>query len=84
MSATAGLHPHQLRMLDERADLADRVHKLAAFTGSETHRDLDLHEQYLQVRQLNAMREYLTHLTARIELWMPTLRPEPGSLEPSE
>lgn len=60
------LQIHQHRMLTERDDLADKVAKLDAYTGSERFRTVDQDEQMRMVRQLNHMRGYLQALDERI------------------
>lgn len=61
-----GLQLYQLRVIDERDDLLDKVEKLFRFTGSETMRTLPHAEQWRLVRQLDHQRSYLAVLNERI------------------
>lgn len=58
---------YQSRVHAEFAELTERTQKLEAFTGSDTFRTLDTHEQGRMVRQLNHMRGYRDVLAERIE-----------------
>ncbi len=63
------LEPHQQRVVDERAELAQRVDKLEAFTGGDVFRGLPAAERWAMVDQLQAMRGYRNALDRRIALW---------------
>ena len=61
--------PHQQRMLDEHAELSDRINKLEAFTGTEMFEQIPELERCLLNHQLIAMHSYAGILRHRIRLW---------------
>ena len=65
----AQLEPYQQRMLDEHAELSDRISKLEAFTGTEAFEQLPELERCLLNHQLIAMHSYAGILRHRIRLW---------------
>ena len=58
--------PHQIRVVNERDDLATKVERLRAFLGSDTYSKLDHAERGRLDRQLGAMMIYLDILDERI------------------
>lgn len=60
------LHLFQMRVIAEREELAIRVEKLHAFTGTDTMRALDQAERVRLMRQLDAMKLYEQVLGERI------------------
>ena len=65
----AQLEPYQQRMLDEHAELSDRISKLEAFTGTEMFEQIPELERCLLNHQLIAMHSYAGILRHRIRLW---------------
>lgn len=70
----SGILPHQQRMLDELAELDDRMTKLDKFlaglaAGNPAPPGVDQHEIDLLVCQLAAMSAYHAALHARIRRW---------------
>ena len=63
------LLPHQQRVVDEYADLSEKIDKLAAFFGTETYKGMRLAEKVLLSRQLSAMTDYQGILAERISLF---------------
>ena len=61
--------PHQQRMLDEHAELSDRISKLEAYTGTEMFEQIPEQERCLLNHQLIAMHSYAGILRHRIRLW---------------
>ena len=59
--------PHQLRVLEERQKLSDKIIKLEAFANSPTFRQLDSVEQGLLTTQAYYMRQYEEVLKERIQ-----------------
>ena len=59
--------PHQLRVLEEREELSDRITKLEAFANSPTFRQLDSVEQGLLTTQTYYMIQYEEVLKERIQ-----------------
>ena len=60
------LHLFQARVIAERDELAVKVEKLHAFTGTETMRALDQAERVRLMRQFAAMKDYEQVLNERI------------------
>jgi hypothetical protein len=61
------LEPHQYRMLNERAELRDRLEKLLAFVNSGSYADVNQDERERLGRQVEHMGDYLAVLNERIE-----------------
>lgn len=61
------LKPHQQRVVDEKAELDERLQKLDAFTRTPTFDRLDGNERSLMLSQAEAMLRYSKILGARIE-----------------
>lgn len=61
-----GLAPHQQRVVDEKAELGERIHKLVAFLVSPLFAALPVDEQMRLKRQTIAMDQYFTILAERI------------------
>lgn len=57
---------HELRVVEEKADLDDKLKKLQKFVFSETFSSLDLGERWRLTTQCHIMTEYSAILTARI------------------
>lgn len=66
---TLALQPHQLRVLEERAQLHERITKLDAFHDSPKFSSLPAEERVLLFEQRAHMGLYLAALDARIQLW---------------
>ena len=62
----SGLPPHQQRVIDEKAELDDKLTKLDAFTVTDRFLGLPLQEQSRMVNQSVHMRNYSEVLGARI------------------
>jgi hypothetical protein len=60
---------YQQRVLDEKAELDGRLHRLRAFFETESFPKLDLLEQDRMRRQAAAMSAYQSILRERIEAW---------------
>ena len=60
------LEPHQYRLLNERADLRDRLEKLDLFIHSEAFPMVPPPERDRLTRQANHMGEYLNVLNERV------------------
>jgi hypothetical protein len=63
------LAPHQTRVLNERADLAEKIERLDSFLKCETFQTIGLNDQLLLKEQRYHMREYLSILDRRIALF---------------
>lgn len=62
----AALEPFQLRVIEERDQLQERLSRLNAFlVSSQFYVTLDEHNQLLLTRQAAAMQEYLDILIER-------------------
>lgn len=70
-TATSYLQPHQQRVVDERAELDERLAKLSAFIDGATFRTLDADEQNRLEQQAAVMATYSDILTERIAAFMP-------------
>jgi len=60
------LQPHQQRVVEEEAELAERLKKLSLFFTTEVYAKLAVEEQLRLRRQQSAMAEYLAILQDRI------------------
>lgn len=63
------LQPHQRRVLEERAQLHERIVKLDAFHNSPTFSQLPNSERALLFEQRAHMGLYLACLDARLQSW---------------
>lgn len=63
------IQPHQQRVLEERAQLYERVTKLDAFHDSPKFSTLPVEERALLFEQRAHMGLYLAALDARLRLW---------------
>ena len=63
---TMSLLPHQQRVVEEEAELADRLKKLGLFFTTEIYATLEVEEQLRLRRQQSAMADYLAILQDRI------------------
>lgn len=63
-----GVAPHLQRVIAEKAQLDDRIQKLAAFFKTETFIGLPAKQQELLVTQLSCMQEYSGLLAERLAL----------------
>jgi hypothetical protein len=61
------MQPHQLQVVDDQADLADKIDRLDQFIQGESFRKLPLDEQARLQWQLGVMEEYSTVLLERID-----------------
>ena len=61
------LEPHQYRLLNERAELRDRLEKLLTFINCAAFRSVPPAERDRLQRQANHMGEYLNVLNERVE-----------------
>lgn len=69
--AVAGLAPHQQRVVDEKAELDDRLTKLCAFTKTMTFASLDSDERNRLDQQAATMAMYSDILADRIAAFTP-------------
>jgi hypothetical protein len=60
------MHAHEVRVVEERRELADRLDRLEAFLGGDTFMRLEEGERELLERQARVMREYVDVLDERI------------------
>ena len=65
-SQAQSLQPHQQRVLEEKAQLDERIAKLSAFVETSVCRALDGSEQFDLHNQLNSMECYSAALGRRI------------------
>lgn len=63
------MEPYQVRMLEEREELAEKVERLQKFNESTQFSTLEKGEQNRLRRQLDAMCLYLYILNERIDVW---------------
>ncbi len=63
------IQPHQQRVVDEKAQLDERIKKLQTFIWGEKFDKLDRVEQDLMRQQLDAMHNYSTVLNNRLLFW---------------
>lgn len=61
------MQPHQQRVVDEKAELDDKITKLAAFINGDICKTLEHRNQELLSKQLGYMRNYSETLSLRIE-----------------
>lgn len=61
------LEPHQYRLLNERAELGERLHKLLEFIHCPAFPNVDPAEQKRLKLQSDHMGEYLNVLNQRVE-----------------
>lgn len=64
------LQPHQQRVVDEKAQLDERLGKLVAFYDTPIYASLDKAEQGRLMRQGQAMSEYSQILGERINVFI--------------
>jgi hypothetical protein len=62
--------PHQQRVVDERAELVDKITKLDSFVAGSMFSTLVMEEQGRLSKQLEIMRDYATVLQARIDAFV--------------
>ena len=62
--------PHQQRVVDERAELVDKITKLDSFVAGSMFSTLVMDEQGRLSKQLEIMRDYATVLQARIDAFV--------------
>ena len=62
--------PHQQRVVDERAELVDKITKLDSFVAGSMFSTLVREEQGRLSKQLEIMRDYATVLQARIDAFV--------------
>lgn len=67
MSTDTNIPPYQQRVLDERAQLAERLDKLEKFTQGPLYENLNDIDKNLLIKQGMAMSNYLQVLDQRIE-----------------
>lgn len=72
------LEEHERRVVEERAELSDRVTKLSAFLGGDVAGSLGEVDIFLLRSQFVWMRSYLDVLDRRIELFTSRLEREDG------
>ena len=60
------MQPHQLRVVEERIDLEEKIHNLTAFMTSARVAQVSLAESYRMRRQLQHMQDYSRALLDRI------------------
>lgn len=60
------MQPHEQRVINEKAELDERIQKLNAFVRGDVFFNLAYIEQMRLCRQLTVMREYSTILYERI------------------
>lgn len=64
------IQPHQQRVIDEKAELDEKIAKLRTFTETDKpFNDLPREERMLLLHQLEAMDIYSSALRCRMELW---------------
>ena len=69
--------PHQLRVIEEEAQLADRLTKLSEFFKSDFYNNsLPIEDQLRMRRQQSAMADYLAILQDRIQAFQRPVREE--------
>lgn len=74
------MQPHQQRVVDEKAELSDKLDKLETFEGGPIFSGLDPSEQTRLTRQLLIMKLYEQVLAERISAF-PKPRPTIAELE---
>lgn len=63
------LQPHQQRVIEEKRELDEKIHKLTVFLASAASTQVSLSEARLMHEQLNYMLQYSKVLQRRIELF---------------
>lgn len=63
------LAPHQQRVVEEKRELDERIHKLTVFLASAASAQVSLVEANLMHEQLKHMLQYSKTLQQRIRLW---------------
>ena len=58
---------HEIRVMEEKAQLGEKLIKLRMFLDGETYKKLPSEDRILLSRQCEAMEEYYEVLTERIE-----------------
>lgn len=66
--------PHQLRVIQEKEELSEKILKLEAFANSKEFRNLDTVEQGLLTTQAYYMRQYEHILKERIEWFLNNIK----------
>lgn len=74
------MKPHEQRVVDERAELSERLSKLDAFIASDVFKTVDEDSRRLLLEQRHYMGNYANVLSLRIALFKPdpALEPMPG------
>lgn len=62
------LQDYQMRVIEEKSELDDKIYKLKAFIGSDKSSEIDLVEFNLLIDQYKVMLEYSSILNKRINL----------------
>jgi hypothetical protein len=65
----SALQPHQERVLEEFAQLTERIGKLSQFLGTAVYRELSVIDRELLSEQLSAMSAYQRVLRMRLSVW---------------
>lgn len=60
------MQPHQQRVVDEKAELDDKISKLTVFTGGDIFKSIHQEDQDLLIDQLSLMAKYSQVLEKRI------------------
>lgn len=60
------MQPHQQRVVDEKAELDDKISKLTTFTGGDIFKSIHQEDQDLLIDQLSLMAKYSQVLEKRI------------------
>ncbi|HDU8496885.1 TPA: hypothetical protein RG419_003582 [Morganella morganii] len=60
------MQPHQQRVVDEKAELDDKISKLTVFTGGDIFKSIHQEDQDLLIDQLSLMAKYSQVLQKRI------------------
>jgi len=63
------IEPHQVRVMEERNHLMDKLQRLNSFVDSSTFHCLPFNEKDVLQRQRVAMAQYLSLLNERIGSW---------------
>ncbi|MEQ1977590.1 hypothetical protein [Xenorhabdus sp. SGI240] len=63
--------PHQQRVIDELAELNERIEKLSVFIGGDTYNTLEETDRYLLRVQRSAMYNYAEILHMRVKRFSP-------------
>ncbi|WP_340618706.1 crAss001_48 related protein [Xenorhabdus entomophaga] len=65
------LQPHQQRVIDELAELNERIEKLSVFIGGDIYNALEETDRYLLRVQRSAMYNYAEILHMRVKRFSP-------------